>query len=280
MVPDAVPRAAAPGSGTDGAGSFRAGGGNQIAFAPTGRRSISGTMFGMRRWLPLAGGGRWLARGGNQFLVHRRRRPVEQLDATPPASCCATGDWFEIRCPTAAGSATRWTGRRGGGGRRRRRPVLRRTRRAPCTAWCSAGRRRADRTRHRRGAAPAAAATGRGAGRRRARRCPVDGRLEAPPGAGAVPLSPGVVQAGHVAYAAESGRSARRRARTTGPTAARSSSSAGPTGPGVEYRTYLDPGSGRALHVEVALAGAPRSFTVLPDRWAAAASPSGPTGAV
>ena len=46
-------------------------------------------------------------------------------------------------------------------------------------------------------------------------------------------------------------------------------------GPGVEYRTYLDPGSGRALHVEVALAGSPRSFTVLPDRWVSAVHEKG-----
>ena len=39
-------------------------------------------------------------------------------------------------------------------------------------------------------------------------------------------------------------------------------------GPPVEYRSYLDPGSGRVLHVEAVLAGAPRSFSVQPARWA------------
>jgi hypothetical protein len=35
----------------------------------------------------------------------------------------------------------------------------------------------------------------------------------------------------------------------------------------VEIRSYLDPGSGRALVVEVVLGGALRSFEVSPRRW-------------
>ena len=38
-------------------------------------------------------------------------------------------------------------------------------------------------------------------------------------------------------------------------------------GPDVVFRTYLDPLTGRALHVEVALADSPRSFEVSPRRW-------------
>jgi N-methylhydantoinase B len=84
------------------------------------------------------------------------------------------------------------------------------------------------------------------------------------------PLFPGVVQRGAVAYAEESG--------TALAVAPDHWTDGCPvvverpwdTGPGVEFRTYLDPGSGRALHVEVVLAGAPRSFGVLPDRWTAA----------
>jgi N-methylhydantoinase B len=87
----------------------------------------------------------------------------------------------------------------------------------------------------------------------------------------AAPLFPGVVQCGAVAYAVESGA----------PLAIAPDhwTEGCPVlvehlwaeGPGVEYRTYLDPGSGRALHVEVALAGSPRGFSVLPDRWVSAA---------
>jgi N-methylhydantoinase B len=38
-------------------------------------------------------------------------------------------------------------------------------------------------------------------------------------------------------------------------------------GPAVVTRTFLDPVSGRALHTEVALDGAPRTFETSPARW-------------
>jgi len=43
----------------------------------------------------------------------------------------------------------------------------------------------------------------------------------------------------------------------------------------VVFRTYLDPGSGRALHVEVAVAGEPCCFEVSPTRWTAQGSLAG-----
>jgi N-methylhydantoinase B len=45
-------------------------------------------------------------------------------------------------------------------------------------------------------------------------------------------------------------------------------------GPEVVYRSYLDPETGRALHVEVALADSARSFSVEPRRWTEAAAPA------
>jgi N-methylhydantoinase B len=41
-------------------------------------------------------------------------------------------------------------------------------------------------------------------------------------------------------------------------------------GPDVVYRSYLDPRTGRSLHVEVVLGGTPRSFEVNPRRWTTA----------
>jgi N-methylhydantoinase B len=57
--------------GSGGAGRHRAGGGFQVSFRPHGVEEIRGTMFGMRRWLPLQGlaGGRPGA--CNEFLSHR-----------------------------------------------------------------------------------------------------------------------------------------------------------------------------------------------------------------
>ena len=57
--------------GADGAGQARAGGGNQFSFRTHGIDEMQGTLFGMRRWLPLQGmaGGRPGACA--EFVVHR-----------------------------------------------------------------------------------------------------------------------------------------------------------------------------------------------------------------
>jgi hypothetical protein len=49
----------------------------------------------------------------------------------------------------------------------------------------------------------------------------------------------------------------------------------GADGPDVVFRTYLDPTSGRALHVEAAVGGSPRSFEVSPTRWTTMISTQG-----
>jgi N-methylhydantoinase B len=82
-----------------------------------------------------------------------------------------------------------------------------------------------------------------------------------------VPLYPGVVQQGAVAYAEASGA----------PLAVAPDhwtdgcpvliEHLGAAGPDVVTRTYLDPNTGRALHTEVALDGAPRTFDTFPARW-------------
>ena len=86
-----------------------------------------------------------------------------------------------------------------------------------------------------------------------------------------MPLYPGVVQRGNVAYAAESG--------TPLAVAPDHWTDGCPTvverlwgddGPGIEVRTYLDPGTGRALHVEATVADHPRTFAVNPARWTTA----------
>lgn len=43
-------------------------------------------------------------------------------------------------------------------------------------------------------------------------------------------------------------------------------------GPDVVYNSWLDPVSGRVLHVEVALEGEERGFEVKPRRWTQASS--------
>jgi N-methylhydantoinase B len=45
------------------------------------------------------------------------------------------------------------------------------------------------------------------------------------------------------------------------------------TGPNVIYRTWLDPLTGRSLHVEAVLDEEPDAFLVLPRRWTDTANP-------
>jgi N-methylhydantoinase B len=43
-----------------------------------------------------------------------------------------------------------------------------------------------------------------------------------------------------------------------------------PDGPDIRHRAYLDPATGRMLHVEVVPAEGARNFSVMPARWAGA----------
>ena len=93
-----------------------------------------------------------------------------------------------------------------------------------------------------------------------------------------LPLTPGVVQRGAVASAEVSGAPLaiapapwtdgcpRIEERLEGP------------GPVLVRREYLDPRSGRALHVEVVPEGEPTSFAVEPARWTEAAPPAASAG--
>src|SRR5579864_4828715 len=90
-------------AGTEGAGSYRAGAGNQLSLRPHGVGTISGTMFGMRRWLPLPGVAGGAPGATNQFLVHRSDGAVEQLDVNATGVVLHDGDWFEMRLPNGGG---------------------------------------------------------------------------------------------------------------------------------------------------------------------------------
>jgi N-methylhydantoinase B len=257
-------------AGTEGAGSFRAGAGNQLSFRPHGVGTISGTMFGMRRWLPLPGVAGGAPGACNQFLVHRADGSVEQLGVNATGISVADGDWFQMRLANGGGfgdplerpSELVATDVEEG---RFTREDASRVYGVAVThdGWVDAqttARHRAELRAARLEAADPA-------------RKPVDAAAVGadPADAEQLPLFPGVVQRGPVAYAEASG--------TALAVAPDHWTDGCPViverpwtaGPGVEYRTYLDPGSGRALHVEVALAGAPRSFSVLPTRWTAAA---------
>jgi N-methylhydantoinase B len=257
-------RRARPGSG--GAGVHRAGGGTQMRFQPHGVEQVNGTMFGMRRWLPLQGMAGGAPGACNEFLVHHRDGSTDELDPNSAGTPMIEGDSFEMRLASGGGF----------GDALDRDP-------GAVAADVASGRFSADDADRIYGTVltddgsvdPGATAARREEIRRdRLARAnpplrPQGDRLapDAADGA-AYPLYPGVVQRGTLAIAEATGQVlAEAPAHWTDGCPVLEERRWPDDGPDVVFRTYLDPASGRALHVEVALADGPRSFEVNPLRW-------------
>lgn len=251
--------------GASGAGRHRAGAGNHFGFRPHGIDTMVGTLFGMRRWLPLQGlaGGR--PGSTAEMVVQRADGTTEVFPIHASGVRIAAGDHYEIRLPSAGGF----------GDPLDRDPALVAAdvlddRFDPDAARSEYGvvcdvtgavdgsatdATRAARRRERLDAADPATAPVTGA--------PTDGGDEP-----TLPLYPGVVQRGVVAYAEVSGAPlAIAPDHWTDGCPVLTEDLWGDAGPTVTIRTYLDPASGRALHVEAVAGDAPRSFAVLPARW-------------
>jgi N-methylhydantoinase B len=256
-------RRARPGAG--GAGVHRAGGGTQLSLRPHGVDQINGTMFGMRRWLPLQGMAGGSPGACNEFLIHHSDGTVDELDPNSAGTPMLEGDSFQMRLASGGGF----------GDALDRDPDS-------VAADVAAGRFSADEADEiygtvlrPDGSVDAAATTARRHEVRQERLARAtaaphpQGDRQAPPSEAAVfPLYPGVVQQGNLAYAEESGQVLAESPHhwTDGcPVLEERRWPEG--GPDVVFRTYLDPLSGRALHVEVALSDGPRSFEVNPRRW-------------
>jgi N-methylhydantoinase B len=248
---------------TGGAGAYRAGGGNRIIFRPHGVERIHGTMFGMRRYLPLQGfaGGRPGA--CNELLIHRADGSTEALDLISSGAMVGKDDVFEMRLGAGGGY----------GDPLDRDPAMVATdvaqgRFAADVARASYGvvigddaatdrlREEMRRDRLKRARAPAKPIA------RNAVR--IDGNAQ--------PLFPGVVQHGAVAVAEASGA----------PLAIAPDHWAdgcamlierlwGEDGPDVIFRSWLDPETGRALQVEALLGEDRDRFVAAPIRWTEAA---------
>jgi N-methylhydantoinase B len=227
---------------------------------------MTGTMFGMRRYLPLPGLAGGAPGATNEFLVHRADGSVEQVGANESGIRVGADDWFEMRLPNGGGfgdplgrdpdavAADVVDGRYSDDDARAVYGVV--------VVDGEVDHAATDATRADVRAARLVAAQP--AARPVIDAPALDAEREV------LPLYPGVVQQGAVAYAEGSGAAlavapdhwtdgcpvhvARRRV----------------DGPAVVTRTYLDPQNGRALHTEVALHGAPRTFETRPARWAAA----------
>lgn len=250
-------------TGPGGAGAFRAGAGNQFSFRPHGVDAIHGTAFGMRRWLPLQGIAGGQPGACNEFLIHRADGSVETLDVSCSGVLVGAQDWYEIRVASGGGFGD---------------PLDREP--AAVAADCAAGRLSAAEARAAFGVVVGdAAATARlRDDLRRARldrAAPpakplnADGAL---PEGEPLPLYPGVVQRGAIAVAERSGAWLARAPDHWIEGCACLVEPLWPdgSGPDVVRRSWLDPLTGRALHVEAVLGGETDTFLVAPARWTGA----------
>jgi N-methylhydantoinase B len=249
--------------GVDGAGNLRSGGGNQFSFRPHGTDAIYGTAFGMRRWLPLQGlaGGRPGA--CNEFLIHRADGTVEMLEVSGSGAVVRKDDWYQIRVGSGGGYGD---------------PLDR----DPAAVEADLAEGRFDEAQARQAFGVVAGDTKAteqlrcqlrqerlAAAKSPAKPLPPDTSL---PQTEALPLCPGVMQMGSLAIA-EKSRAPLARApdHWTMGCPCLIESRWGENEPNVKYRSWLDPVSGRALHVEAVVDDESESFFVLPRRWTGAA---------
>ena len=251
-------------AGVAGAGRHRSGRGTQLTLRPHGTDRLVGQMLGMRAFIPLEGAAGGMPGVTTELLLHHGGEGTSERVSTAAAGVVLdAGDTFEIRCASGGGVGD---------------PVDRDP--AAVASDVAAGgiaaadatdvygvvlddqgivdRRATDRRRARvlrdrlRRAQPPAR--------------PVEGDVQ-PDGLTDEPIYPGVVQQGDRVYALASGSllAIAPDHWTDGcPVLEERHRSSGPA---VVTRIYLDPGSGRALHVEVVPEGSPRAFEVRPKRW-------------
>ena len=245
--------------GAQGAGATRAGAGNRFSFRPHGVDTLHGVTFGMRRWLPLQGIAGGSPGACNEFVIHRENGAQEMIDVSASGAVVGARDWFEMRIATGGGF----------GDPLDRDPAL-------VERDIGHGRIGEDEARDVYGVVAGDAEATKSLrhalrqdrlARARPPAKPLTREDAATTGA-PVPLYPGIVQHGHVAVAAASGAPLAIAPDhwTQGCAMLVERRWAG-DGPDVVYNSWLDPETGRVLHVEVALAGAERGFEVAPRRW-------------
>ena len=245
--------------GGEGAGQFRAGGGNHFSFRPHGVGEISGTIFGMRRWLPLQGlaGGR--PGSCNELIVHHADGSSRTLELAGSGAIVRDGDWYEMRMASGGGYGD---------------PLDRDA--AAVERDVTHGRFDLELARRTYGVvAGDRAATA--ALREKMRRDRLTRALPALKpltsqdveiSGDAQPIYPGVIQRGAIAVAEASGAPlARAPDHWTDGCPMLIERRGDAKGPDILIRTWMDPKTGRSLHVEAVVGDAERSFEVAPTRW-------------
>jgi N-methylhydantoinase B len=255
-------------TGADGAGRHRSGAGNHFSFRPHGVEGMTGTLFGMRRWLPLQGlaGGR--PGSTAEMRVTRADGSTEVFPVHTSGVRIGDGDRYEIRLPCAGGFgdpldrdptrvATDVTDGRFGAAEALAEYGVVVDPEGRVDVAATERIRDAQRQARLAAAAPAAR--------------PVVGSTVDASTEPALPLYPGIVQRGSLAVAEASGAAlAVAPDHWTDGCPVLTEDLWGGAGPAVTIRTYLDPATGRALHVEAVVGDAPRSFLVNPARWSGA----------
>jgi N-methylhydantoinase B len=247
-------------SGPDGAGMARAGGGNDVSFRPHGTDRLVGQMLAMRAYLPLEGAAGGLPGARTELRIRHRDGQRERISTAAAGVVVEAGEAFEIRCASGGGI----------GDPTERMPQL-------VADDVAHGRLTTAEATEIYGVVldedgsvlPDATQENRQALRmdRLRQATPPVRPFAGPAGSGpALPLYPGVVHRGGIAFANASGA----------PLAAAPShwtdgcpvleSLPGP-GPAIVTRCYLDPKSGSLLMVEAVPLGATRAFEVRPDHW-------------
>jgi N-methylhydantoinase B len=256
--------------GVNGAGTYRSGGGAVFVMEPYGTERFVGQMLGIREWLPLPGVAGGYPGSTSQFLVRRADGSLDRVSAMAADVVVEAGEAFVLRCPSSGGF----------GDPLDRDPAA--VAEDVAEEWYGVDEAAAvygvvlDPS----GVLDRAATEARRAelrAQRLVRATPAvrpltDADVTSDGDGVVLPLTPGVVQRGAVAYAEASGAPLaiapdpwtdgcpRIEQRQDGP------------GPALVRREYLDPRTGRTLHVEVVPEGEPTSFEVKPRRWTEALS--------
>ncbi len=253
--------------GGHGYGEFRSGAGCEESFSPHGIGEVVGNMTGARAWLPPEGGAGGLPGATNRFQVTHADGVVEPVDMRAVGLSLKPGDRFDILCASGGGYGDPLDRRaemlRGDlDDRRLDRPTAERVYGAVFSpdggidAEATERRREAIRRERLAQAAPPATPP----------------PNEAPdPAAPAMPIYPGVAQRGRHAIAERSGA-----VLAVAPDNWLAGCPVIETlvheAQDVVMRVYLDPLSGRSLHVDVARRGDTPSIGILPRRWTQAAT--------
>ena len=90
-------------AGVNGAGAFRSGAGAVFVMEPYGTERFLGQLFAIRQWTPLPGVAGGAPGATAEFVIHHADGTDEHISGMAANVPVGAGDSFELRCPTAGG---------------------------------------------------------------------------------------------------------------------------------------------------------------------------------